>query len=132
VYPALMTNGLTPATLYTSYTHTLEKSAAAAHNQLSFQLTSKAGQLPQAVITGRAGNVPVQGRATISVLRYSTAIAGSELVFSAYWAPTTRIAADQTMLAGIGRCYGPEAGTLYQVFQDQAFAFALPVGWKVS
>jgi hypothetical protein len=132
VYPALMTNGLTPATLYASYSHTLEQSAAAAHNQLSFQLTSKAGQLPQAVISGRAGNLPVQGRATVSVLRYSTAIAGSELVFSAYWAPTARIAADQTTLAGIGRCYGPEAGTLYQVFQDQVFSFALPIGWKVS
>src|SRR5207248_5801541 len=52
--------------------------------------------------------------------------------FSAYWAPTARIAADDPMLASIARCYGPEAGTLYQVFQDQVFAFALPEGWQVT
>jgi hypothetical protein len=132
VYPALLTNGLTPASFYAAYSRVLEQYAATDHNQLSFHLTSTAGQLPQAVVTGRAGNVQVAGRATVTVLHYATALAASEVVFSAYWAPTTRLAADSTLLAGIGRCYGPEAGTIYQVVQDQVFAFALPQGWKVS
>jgi hypothetical protein len=132
VYPALLTHGLTPASFYAAYSRVLEQYAATDHNQLSFRLTSAAGQLPQAVVTGRAGRVQVAGRATVTVLHYATAIAASEVVFSAYWAPTARLAADSTLLAGIGRCYGPEAGTVYQVVQDQVFAFALPQGWKVS
>jgi hypothetical protein len=132
VYPALLTKDLTPARLFAAYSHTLQQSAAQAGNALSFHLTSKAGQLPQAVVTGRAGHTVVQGRAVVSLLRNQTAVSTAQVVFSAYWAPVTRIAADGPMLASIVRCYGPERGTLYQVYQDQVFAFALPEQWHVA
>src|ERR1035437_9255185 len=88
VYPALVTKGLTPASFYTSYSHTLRQTAARLGNSLSFRLTSKAGQLPQAIITGRAGHTVVQGRAVVSLLPDRTAVSTSQVIFSAYWAPT--------------------------------------------
>src|SRR5665213_2210191 len=131
VYPALVTQGLTPASFFAAYSHTLQQSAAQVGSSLNFRLTSAPGQLPQAVITGRAGRTAVQGRAVVSVLRDQTAVATTQLVFAAYWAPTARVAADATMLASIGRCYGPESGTLYRVYQDQVFEYALPQDWQV-
>ena len=35
-------------------------------------------------------------------------------------------------LAGIGACYGPEAGTLFRIFKDPAFTYPLPPGWRVQ
>ncbi len=132
VYPALLARGLTPASFYASYSHTLQQVASQAGNALSFRLTSKPGQLPQAVVTGRVGRTAIQGRAVVSLLPNRTAISTSQVVFSAYWAPTTRIAADSATLASVGTCYGPEPGALYRVFQDQAFAAPIPTGWQVA
>jgi hypothetical protein len=132
VYPALQTKGLTAASLFAAYSRVLEQSAASAGNALSFHLTSNAGQLPTATVSGRAGHVAVQGHATIQMLQDQTAVASTVLVYSAYWLPASRMSTDGVQLADVGRCYGPEAGTLYQVFQDQVFAFALPLGWQVA
>lgn len=132
VYPVLNTNGVTPGTLFTTYFAALAKTATASHNTLSYQLVNKPGQLPRAIVTGRAGTVAVRGLATISIMPFRTRLAASLLVFSAYWAPTSRLAADTAMLASIGGCYGPEPGTLYQVYNDQAFYFALPLDWRVA
>jgi hypothetical protein len=132
VYPALLARGLTPTSFYTSYIHTLQQTATQAGNALSFRLTSKVGQLPQAIVTGRVGHTAVQGRALVSVLPNRTAVSTSQIVFSAYWAPTARLAVDSALLASIGGCYGPESGTLYRVFQDQAFAAPIPTGWQVA
>ncbi len=132
VYPALPTKGLTPMSFFAAYSRVLENSAAAAGNALLFHLTSAAGQLPAATVTGRVGRTAVQGHASVMLLRDRTALASQLLVYAAYWLPASRAAADGPLLAGVGRCYGPEPGTLYQVFQDQVFAFALPVGWQVA
>lgn len=132
VYPALQTKGLTVARLFAAYSRVLEQSAASAGNALSFHLTSKAGQLPSATVIGRAGHVAVQGHATVMMVHDQTTVASTVLVYSAYWLPASKMATDGILLAGVGRCYGPEAGTLYQVFQDQVFAFALPLGWQVA
>jgi hypothetical protein len=132
VYPVIDGNGLTPSSFFAAYSRLLQQSAASLGNSLSFRLVSKPGILPQAVVTGRAGRVAIQGRAVVTLLRQQTARGTSLLVYSAYWAPSNRLAADGPMLARIGRCYGSEPGTLYQVFQDQVFAFALPLGWQVT
>ncbi len=132
VYPAVQTNGLTPARFFAAYSHLLQQSVAAAGGSLSFRMVGTSGGLPQAAVIERNGRVTVQGRAVVTLLRRQTARGAYLLVFSAYWAPASRLAADAAMLAAIGPCYGPEAGTLYQVYQDQVFAFALPLGWQVT
>jgi hypothetical protein len=132
VYPALVTNGLTPASFFSAYSKTLQKIAAQDGNSLSFRLTSTPGQLPQAVVSGRAGHTAVQGYAEVTLLRSQSAVSRSQVVFSAYWAPAARIRADRSVLASIGHCYGPEPGTLYRVFQDQAFAAPIPAGWQIA
>ena len=58
--------------------------------------------------------------------------ASSELVFTAYWAPPAALAADAPLLSSIATCYGPERGSLFQVFQDQVFTYIMPPGWTVA
>ena len=132
VYPTVQTAGLTPASFFTTYMHGLQQFITTSGNAMSSHMLSGPGQMPVASLSGRVGTVRVQGRAMVSMLHYPTALGANQLVFSAYWAPTARLASDSALLAGIGRCYGPETGTVYQVYQDQVFAFALPEGWSVN
>lgn len=50
----------------------------------------------------------------------------------ASWAPQGQFATDTSLLAGIGACYGPQQGTLYQVVKDQVFTYAIPIGWQTA
>jgi hypothetical protein len=110
----------------------LQGMITASGNGITYRMAGGPGQMPQAVVTGHVGTVAVQGRAMVSQIPYVTALGANMLVFSAYWAPTNRLAAQSSLLASIDRCYGPETGTVYQVYHDQVFSFALPVGWSVS
>ncbi len=121
VYPALLTQGMTPASFFASYSKVLQQTIAAEGNAIHFQLISKPGQLPRALVTGRNGKVAEQGRAEVLMLHDQTALASEQVVFTLYWAPRARLAADSAMLENIGQCYGPEAGTLYQRYSDQVF-----------
>jgi hypothetical protein len=132
LYPALLTKGLTPARFFAAARTTVQQIAAAAGSTLTFHLTSQPGQLPQASVTARVGVVSEQGHAAILVVPAQTALAVRQVVFAVYWAPPARLAAERARLARIAACYGPEPGTLYRLYQDQVFAFALPVGWQVA
>jgi len=61
-----------------------------------------------------------------------TALAAQQIVFYVFWTPAARYAADRAILSGIAPCYGPEPGTLFRLYQDQVFAFSLPLGWQVA
>ncbi len=76
-------------------------------------------------------HIPLAGQASLVVLPEKTAHGASVAALLASWAPTARFAAERATLAAVGACYGPAAGTLYQVRQDQAFTYAIPLGWTV-
>lgn len=132
VYPALLAGSQTPSAFLTATLRTVQQSTTAAGNTMSFQIIGGAGQSPQAVLSARVGQQHLQGAAGVRLLRDRTARAAYQAVFSAYWAPASRLAADRAALAGIGRCYAPEPGSLYQIHQDQVFTAAIPLGWSVT
>jgi hypothetical protein len=132
VEPALLTRGLTPTRFFFAAIRLLQREIAAGGNSLAFHVTGTNGALPVATLAGRAGHVRVAGEARVFLLPDRTAHGSQLVVFSAFWAPPSRLNADRPQLAAIGLCYAPQAGTLYRVVKDQVFTYAIPLGWKVS
>ena len=132
VLPALETGTVTPSSFFNSSLETLEKQTRSGGGTIDVTSRTGAGGNPAASFTARASGVDLAGRATVAVLPLKTRLASAEVVFLAYWAPSSRFAADEGMLLSIGRCYGPEKATLFQVFQNQAFTYIMPPGWAVS
>jgi len=131
LYPALLTNGLTATSFFSSYMRYQQRLVSQEGGSLSFQLGRPRGGLPTASISISSGHAHLRGAATVMVLPLRTQMASQEAVFFAYWAPTASLAANAGLLTAIGRCYGPERADLFQVFQDQVFTYIMPPGWTV-
>jgi len=131
VSPAILTKGLTPARFFAVTANEISALAAAAGNRLSFHVTSANGGLDQATVTGRGGNLALSGRASVSVIPDPTAHGSQMVVFTAYWAPPNRLAAERSELVAIGACYGPQPAALFRIVRDQAFTYPIPPGWTV-
>jgi len=132
VTPVLMTPGLTASSVFTSSLSVLQKQLAALGGTMTDVITNAVGQSPAASLTVQAGQVSLAGEARLAVLPQATAHGSSVAALVASWAPVADFAAERNTLSGIGACYGPEPGTLYQVVRDQVFTYAIPVGWTVK
>jgi hypothetical protein len=128
VDPAMLSSGQSPASFFRAALAALQKDVKGAGNAMTVRSTGATS----ASLTGRAGTIGVTGQAQVMVLPYASAHGSQLAVFSAYWAPPAKLAGLRRQLAGIGACSGPEAGTLFQIFKDQAFTYPLPPGWKVQ
>jgi hypothetical protein len=132
VYPALLTKGLRPLVFFNAYSRYFQNLVKSSGNSVTFRMTSRGSQLPAASLTGRAARVAVSGQANVVILPDKTAHGSSLIAFIAYWAPTSKLAGQRAELAQIGKCYGPERGTLYRIFKDQVFTYGMPPAWKVA
>lgn len=132
VSPAILTASLTPARFFAATTTELKKLAAGGGNELSFHVMSTNGGLTQATVTGRSGSVTVSGRAGVSLIADPTAHGSRLVVFTGYWAPPGRLAAERSKLVAIGACYGPQPGALFRIVKDQAFTYPIPPGWTIG
>lgn len=132
VIPALEMGTLSPTSYFDSSLVTLEKQTRSGGGTIDVTTTTAGGGTPAASFTARVSGVDLEGGATVAVLPLKTRLANAEVVFLAYWAPASRFAADENMLLSIGRCYGPEKATLFQVFQNEAFTYIMPPGWSVD
>jgi hypothetical protein len=125
VDPAVLRKGQSPTAFLKAALALLGKGVRQAGSSMSYRLTGAR----TATITGKAGTTPTSGSATVRVVPLRTAHGTAIAVFSAYWAPTGQMGGYKRSLAAVGGCYGPEAGTLFRIFRDQAFTYPLPPGW---
>ncbi len=93
-------------------------------------------QLPSRGPVGLVSTAPINGQtvdgvATVLTQRFGTQLSSSQLAFVAYWAPASSFTSEKPTLSELAACDGPEQGSLYHVFQDQAFTYMLP-GWNPS
>ena len=132
VLPALMTAAMTPATFLTSALTILQTQVAASGGTLTYTAKSSGAQMPAGSLAIKSSQVSVVGQAHVEVLPFATAHGASVIALIAAWAPAPQYATDQSLLANIGACYGPQPGTLYQVVRDHVFTYAIPVGWQVT
>jgi hypothetical protein len=130
VSPALMTAGLSPAAFFEAALATLQQQVASAGLRMTHTSTSSGAQMPAASISGQSAHGPVVGEARLEILPYLTAHGTSIVALLASWAPSSQFAAESSLLAGIGACYGPQPGTLSKVVRDQVFTYAIPLGWQ--
>jgi hypothetical protein len=129
IYPAALTSGLTPSSFFASYMRYQQKLVAKSGASLTFKMQPDVGGLPRASVRVQSKRLNVVGEASVAVLPLHTQFSSKEAVFSVYWAPPARLAADGAMLAAIGQCYAPEPASLFQVFRDQSFTVAGAVAY---
>ena len=131
VYPALQTQGLSPATFFSSYLASLERRAKGQGLTLNATMEPDQHGLPVASLAEAGGVTQLVGKASLAVLPLRTQLSSSELVLRAYFAPASTFATNSAMLSSIANCYGPESSTLFRVFQDQVFTYIMPPRWNV-
>jgi hypothetical protein len=131
VRPALLASGVTPSSFFSASLSALQKEIADAHGTMDISAET-GGTMPSASLTLQAGGVSMEGQADVEVLPEATAHGTEEVATVASWAPDSRFASDRSMLADIGKCFGPSPATLFQIVEDQAFAYAIPLGWKTT
>jgi hypothetical protein len=131
LYPALLTKGLTPASLFSSWMTYEKNLISKSGGTLTSQVRSGPGGLPSATITITTSSSELVGTTKVFALPLETQVGSKEGIFFADWAPKAQYAADAGTLAAIGNCYGPERAELFRLFQDQAFTYTLPPNWVV-
>ncbi len=129
VRPALQTTGLTPAAYFDGALEKLRQHLMLAGVTIT-STPNNSSQMPAATLTLQSSQGTLAGQARVAVLPYPTAHGTSILVLIASWAPASEFSSERALLAGIGTCYGPQPGTLYQIVRDQVFTYSIPVGWQ--
>jgi hypothetical protein len=130
VYPALLTNGLTAQSFFTKYLDAIDGQNAKAGAPVTTTPISGANGLPAVSFTQTVNGTQLQGVATVVVKPLATATSSQEAAFVSMWAPAGQFSGDAAQLAAIAGCYGPEPAVPSRIFQDQAFTYAMPLGWS--
>jgi hypothetical protein len=130
VRPGLMSAGLTPAAYFVAALSKLQQHLALAGLTMTSTLTSPIAQMPAASLSLQSGQGQLVCQAHVAILPYPTAHGASIVALIASWAPATQFTTDSALLTGIGACYGPQPGTLYQLVRGQVFTYSIPVGWQ--
>jgi hypothetical protein len=132
VIPALEIGDVTPTSFFDLSLKNLEKQTRSSGGTINATTTIGAGGYPAASFTAHVSGVDLKGHATVSVIPLRTWTASAEVVFIAFWAPTSQFTADENALMSIGGCYGPEKATLFRVFETPVFTYMMPPGWTVA
>lgn len=131
LYPALLTNGVTTRSLFSSFMTYEQRTLSKQGEALTY--SERGGTEPTGSFQVRADGTVLAGRASVMVLPVRTAVATKLGVAVAYWAPEAQLSAAMPTLAEIGSCYQPQRAALFQLFRNVgAFTFAMPSGWRVS
>ncbi len=131
IIPALQTGSVTPASFFASSFASIKQQSQSAGNSVT-TTGQTSGFLPSATFTAVVKGQTLTGQASVHVLPLPTQMSSSEVVFAAYWAPAATFASEQSTLASVASCFGPEPATLFRVFKDQAFTYIMPPGWTVG
>jgi hypothetical protein len=131
VAPAAQTSGLTAASYFQSQLSNLQSEATAGGGTITVTGNGSSNGAPSATFSWSVGGQTLTGAATVLVEPLAGQASSTELVFVAYWAPSSAFGSASSLLASIANCYGPEQGSLYRIYEDAAFAYMLPPGWTV-
>lgn len=131
VTPAAQTSGLTPASYFQSQLGRLESQVASGGGTLTVTGTRSQNGIPSATFTAPIDGQTATGQATVLVEPLAGQAGSTELVFIAGWAPSTVYGTESSLLTSVADCFGPEAASLYRIYQDAAFTYMLPPGWTV-
>jgi hypothetical protein len=132
VSPAIQTSGLTAASFFQAQLSNLESQAASEGRTITITANNSQAAVPSVSFSAPINGQTVTGYATVLTQQFGTQLGSSQLAFVAYWAPASSFGSEKPTLSGVADCYGPEQGSLYHVYQDQAFAYMIPPGWAPS
>jgi hypothetical protein len=131
VAPVAQTSALTPGSYFQSQLSNLESQLAADGSTLTVTRTTSQNGIPSATFTAPIDGQTATGQATVLVEPLTGQAGSTQLVFDADWAPSAAFGGESSLLSSVANCYGPEAASLYRMYQDAAFTYMLPPGWTV-
>jgi len=135
LYPALLTKDLSSSMVFSSFMRFEKQLVEKNRGTFNYQVRTGAAGIPSASVRAEVGGVKLGGEATVSVLPLGTQLASSEAVVSLVFGPTAQFPAEAATLTAIGRCYGPEKATLFELYHQPPvapFTFIEPPGWHIG
>jgi hypothetical protein len=135
LYPALLTKSVTAGKVFSTFMHFEQQLVQKSGNVFNYQVQTGASGLPRASVQAEVHGVQLGGAATVTVQSLNTQLASSEAVVSLMFGARSQYPAEATTLAAVGRCYGPERATLFELFQQPPtapFSFIEPPGWHIG
>ena len=130
LYPALLTGATTASQVFSGFMAYEQRAVRAGGSAFSYQVESGHGRLPSASVGAEVNGVKIGGEATVTVLPLRTGLASREALVSLYYGSRATFASEASLLAGIGRCYGPEQAQLFSVFPTNPFTYIMPPGFS--
>jgi hypothetical protein len=130
-----LTKNLTAATVFSTFMRFEKQLVQKSGSVFNYQVQTGALGLPRATVQAEVQGVKLGGEATVTVRPLSTQLASSEAVVSLMFRTRAQYPAESATLAAVGRCYGPERATLFEVFHQPPtapFTFIEPPGWHIG
>ena len=132
VVPAAQTNGITPAGFFAAQMSTLESQAKSEGRTMTVQRSTSGGGNPSVSFSAPINGQTAEGEASVEVVGGGNPRGLPGTGIRRLLGSGTVVRRSARELTSIGRCYGPEPGSLYRVFRDQAFTYIMPPGWTVG
>ncbi|MGO9660326.1 MAG: hypothetical protein ACLQVK_21785 [Acidimicrobiales bacterium] len=135
LYGALLTKGVTPAAAFSAFMRYEQGLVRKSGSVFNYQVQAGGRGLPAASVEAEVSGVQLAGEANVRALSLPTQLASSEALVSLAYGPRAQFAAEAPTLDAIGRCYGPERATLFEVYHQPPvapFSFIEPPGWHIG
>ncbi len=134
LYAALLTKSVTPAAVLSAFMSHEQSVLRKSGSVFNYQVQAGAGGLPVASVKAEVGGVKLGGEASVTSVPVPTQLASAEALVSFAYGPR-QFPAEAPTLNAIGRCYGPERATLFELFHQPPvapFTFIEPRGWHIG
>jgi len=135
LYTALLTKSATPAAVFSAFMRYEQALVRKTGSVFNYQVQAGTGDLPRASVEAEIKGVKLSGQANVRALSVPTQLASSEALVSLTYGPQAQFPAEASTLGAVGRCYGPEQATLFELFHQPPvapFSFIEPTGWHIG
>jgi hypothetical protein len=135
LYAALLTKSVTPAAVFSGFIRYEQGLVRNSGSVFNYQVQAGAGGLPTASFQAEVRGVKLSGEASVRVLSVPTQLASSEALVTFAYGPRAQFPSEAPTLNAVGRCYGPERATLFELFHQPPvapFSFIEPPGWHIG
>ncbi len=135
LYAALLTKSVTPAAVLSAFLSHEQGVLRQSGSVFNYQVQASTGGLPVASVAAEVGGVKLGGEASVRTVPVPTQLASAEALVSFAYGPRAQFAAEASTLNAVGRCYGPERATPFELFHQPPaapFSFIEPPGWHIG
>jgi hypothetical protein len=135
LYAALLTRGATPAAVFSAFMRYEQGLVRGSGSVFNYQVQASSGGLPTASVQAEVRGVKLAGEASVRALSLPTQLASGEALVTFAYGLRAQFPSEAPTLDAVGRCYGPERATPFELFHQPPvapFSFIEPPGWHIG